>query len=389
MRNDRHIFATLFMARTRIHSVLCLFIAVVFATTPLFAQKPTPELKLDTGKEIFESACIGCHGPGGKGQPQSTLGFEPPSTFPDFSDCNGSTREKTYDWRSVIHEGGKARGFVEIMPAFGDALNAEQIKKVTEYLREQCGESSWPLGELNLPRALVTEKAFPEDEVVLTTGVTASAPRDVTNELIYERRFGKRNQIEFAVPFSFLHRENTSWVGGIGDFVMGYKRTLIANGKSGSILSWQGEVALPTGNKTRELGSGFTTFETFAAFGQILPARSFLQIQTGAELPSDTEKAPRAAFFRSAVGKTFVANQGFGRIWTPMVEILGDHDFETGSHTNWDVVPQMQVSLSKRQHVMVNFGVRTAANNRSGRATQLIFYVLWDWFDGGLREGWR
>src|SRR5262245_66278471 len=84
----------------------------------LAAQNPTSELRLETGQQIFEAACIGCHGPGGKGQPQSTLGFEPPDTYPDFSDCNGSAREKTYDWRAVIHEGGRARGFVEIMPSF-------------------------------------------------------------------------------------------------------------------------------------------------------------------------------------------------------------------------------------------------------------------------------
>ena len=71
-----------------------------------------------------------------------------------------------------------------------------------------------------------------------------------------------------------------------------------------------------------------------------------------------------------------------------MVEFLADRDLETAARTNWDLVPQMQVSLSKRQHVMANFGVRTPANNRTGRSTQLIFYVLWDWFDGGLREGW-
>ena len=363
--------------------------AALFIATALSAQAPVPELKLETGKEIFEAACIGCHGPGGKGQPQSTLGFEPPPTFPDFSDCNGSTREKTYDWRSVIHEGGRARGFVEIMPAFGDALNAEQIKKVMQYLREQCNESKWPLGELNLPRALVTEKAFPEDEWVLTSAVATNGPGEVNNALIYEKRFGKRNQLEFALPFSFLHNESGTWVGGIGDIVLGYKRALIASSKAGSILSWQGEVALPTGNKSRDLGSGLTLFETFAAFGQILPARSFIQIQSGGEFPSDTEKAPRAAFLRTAIGKTFAANQGFGRIWTPMLEILGDHEFENGSRTNWDLVPEMQVSLSKRQHVLFNFGVRTPVNNRPGRATQLVFYVLWDFFDGGLREGWK
>src|SRR6185503_17774656 len=104
------------------------------------------ELKLETGQEIFEAACIGCHGPGAKGQPQSTLGFEPPSTFPDFSDCNGSTREKTFDWKAVIHEGGiAARAFSEIMPSFAEALTSDQINKVIQYLREQCPDPQWPL----------------------------------------------------------------------------------------------------------------------------------------------------------------------------------------------------------------------------------------------------
>ena len=129
------------------------------------------ELKLDTGQEIFEAACIGCHGPGAKGQPKTTLGFEPPSTFPDFSDCNGSTRENTFDWRATIHEGGRGRGFSEIMPSFAEALTLDQIQKVMQYLREQCSEPKWPLGELNLPRPLMTEKAFPEDEWILTGSV--------------------------------------------------------------------------------------------------------------------------------------------------------------------------------------------------------------------------
>src|SRR5579862_1947713 len=79
------------------------------------------ELKLDTGEEIYKAACIGCHGPGGKGQPESTLGFEKPSQFPDFSDCSGSTRERAYDWEATIHEGGSNRGWSEIMPSFAEA----------------------------------------------------------------------------------------------------------------------------------------------------------------------------------------------------------------------------------------------------------------------------
>ena len=362
----------------------------LLAQTP---QTPTAgdaasELKLDTGKEIFEAACIGCHGPGGKGQPESTLGFERPSTFPDFSDCNGSTRERTFDWKATIHEGGRGRGFSEIMPSFAEALTLDQIDKVIQYLRGLCTEPGWPLGELNLPRALVTEKAFPEDEWVLTTAVNTKGAGGVSSELVYEKRFGTKNQLEFAAPFNFFERDNRNWVGGIGDLVLGYKRTLLHSMNTGSIFSLQGEMAMPTGNRLRDLGSGVTTFETFAAFGQRLRRLSFLQMQAGAELPANTEKAPQAVFWRAALGKTFAQNQGFGRIWTPMVEFLADRDLETGAKTNWDIVPQIQVSLSRRQHILANIGVRRPINNVTGRTTQVMFYVLWDFFDGGLREGW-
>lgn len=367
---------------------LLLLVIGVALPAALWAQSAAPELKLDTGKQIFEAACIGCHGPGGKGQPESTLGFEHPATYPDFSDCLGSSREKNYDWRSVIHEGGAARGFVTIMPSFAEALNAEQIDKVMQYLREQCEDKAWPRGELNLPKTLFTEKAFPEDEYVVTTSVSATAPHDVTSTFVYEKRVGARGQLEFAVPVSFLNRNSNNWIGGIGDFVIGYKRALFHSINTGSIFSLQGEVALPTGNKSRNLGSGLTIFETFASFGQMLPRRSFIQVQTGAELPVDTEKVPRAGFVRTAVGKTFAANRGFGRIWTPMMEFIADREFEHDAKTNWDIVPEIQFSLSKRQHVLANIGVRTPLNNRPGRSTELVFYVLWDWFDGGLRDGW-
>ena len=121
-----------FMTKKLMRTVLMALAAIVLQGV-LFAQTPQnapPELKLDTGQEIFEAACIACHGPSGRGQPESTLGFEKPSTFPDFTDCNGSVREKTFDWKATIHEGGRGRGFVEIMPSFSEALTSEQIDKV-------------------------------------------------------------------------------------------------------------------------------------------------------------------------------------------------------------------------------------------------------------------
>ena len=365
-------------------------IFILILLTPVaFAQTSTAELKLDTGEEIFKAACIACHGPNGKGQPQSTLGFEPPSTFPDFTDCNGSTREKEFDWKVTIHEGGHGRGFSEIMPSFAEALTPEQIEKVVKYLRSQCPDTAWPLGEMNLPRALMTEKAFPEDETVLTFSANVTGTPGVSPAYLYEKRIGVKGQLELAVPFSFQRQSPGSWFGGVGDMVVGYKRVIAHSARTGSIFSLQGEVNIPTGNKSRELGNGVTVFETFGSFGQVLPGASFVQLQTGAELPTNTENVPKAAFLRTALGKRLVQNQGFGRSWTPMVELITDRDFETGAKTNLDVVPQFQVSLSRRQHIMVNLGVRFPANNTLGRTRELMFYVLWDWFDGGLTEGWK
>jgi hypothetical protein len=43
--------------------------------------------KLRTGKEIFEAGCVGCHGSRDEGAPQSSIGFDKPRTFPDFTQC--------------------------------------------------------------------------------------------------------------------------------------------------------------------------------------------------------------------------------------------------------------------------------------------------------------
>ena len=75
-------------------------------------------------------------------------------------------------------------------------------------------------------------------------------------------------------------------------------------------------------------------------------------------------------------------------MWSPMVELVANRDLQTGAKTDWDVVPEMQVTLSKRQHVRANLGVSLPVTNTAGRSAQLLFYVLWDWQDGNLTQGW-
>src|SRR5262249_22944781 len=91
--------------------------------------------KLTTGEEIYHAGCTGCHGPGGEGAAETTIGFEKPDTFPDFTRCDQTTVEPDVDWRATIHDGGHGRGFSPIMPSFSEALTPPQIDAVIGYLR--------------------------------------------------------------------------------------------------------------------------------------------------------------------------------------------------------------------------------------------------------------
>ena len=341
----------------------------------------------DQGREVFRATCVACHGVDGRGAPDTSRGFEAPPTFPDFTGCNATTREPDRDWSAIIHNGGPARGFSEIMPSFREALTSGQIEKLIQYVRGFCREPSWPRGELNLPRAFFTEKAFPEDEAVVDAAIDTKSPRNVTSRLFYERRFGIRNQIDIGVPFSFQDAGTGSRFGGVGDISLGFKRVIASTLRTGSIFSLSGEVILPTGNVARGMGKGVTILESFASYGQILPKDTFLQFQSGIEVPTHSDSASKAVYWRTVLGKTLVADEGHGRLWSPMVELLADREMVSGEPTNWDVVPQFQVTLSTRQHIRANAGVRIPVNNTAARSPQIVLYLLWDWFDGGLRSG--
>ena len=69
---------------------------------------------------------------------------------------------------------------------------------------------------------------------------------------------------------------------------------------AGTSSSVAGEVVLPTGKESVGLGSGVTIFEPFVAFGQILPADGFLQVQAGLELPVRHRTRRPEAFWRAA-----------------------------------------------------------------------------------------
>ena len=358
--------------------LVCLAAGIVFAQTG--------SLRLDSGEHIYKTACVACHGPDGKGMPKSIAGFEPPDSFPDFTRCDQTTAELDNDYRAVIVNGGRYRGFSQIMPSFKQALTPDQINKVIGYLRHFCDAAGWPRGELNLPRAMVTEKAYPEDEEVVSTAVNAKGAPGTETHIIHEQRFGKKNQIEVDVPIHFQDESHT-WYGGVGDTTLGLKRVMFSNLRRGSIMALQGSVLVPSGNRARGFGSGTTTFETFAAYDQLFHNTS-VQTQLVADLPRHSAIAPQSIFFNTAIGQTIMADHGLGRAWTPMFEFLAQRDLMDGAKTDWDVLPQMQVTISHRQHIRGDLGVRVPVSNTAGRAVQLQLYLLWDWQDGKINEGW-
>ena len=365
-------------------AVIALGWSPLHSQTIRYAKPPNAK----AGESIYKGGCIACHGAEGKGAPETSTEFKHPDTFPDFTDCKGTTAEPNSAWKAVIEHGGPERGFSQIMPSFSELLTSGQIDDVIAYMRTFCTNKHWARGELNLPRAIVTEKAFPEDELVISSAVNAGGAPGFTADVIHEQRFGVRNQIEVDVPFQ-AQNQNHSWNGGVGDITFAVKREMWSSLRTGSILSLQAGVLPPTGNSKHGFGNGTTTFEPFAAFDQLFPTNTFVQFQMGADLPRHTNIAPQSLFWRTAVGQALSKDHGLGRLWSPMVEFLADRDLQDGAKTNWDVLPEMQVTISQRQHIRAAIGVRTPVSNTQGRNPSVVMYVLWDWADGKLWEGWK
>jgi hypothetical protein len=96
------------------------------------------------------------------------------------------------------------------MPPWESLLSADELKRAVSHLRTFCTDGRWPRGELNLPRPLVTGKAFPEDEIVVSTSTATRGDGEVVSKFIYERRISPRNQVEVSVPLASVERAAAS-----------------------------------------------------------------------------------------------------------------------------------------------------------------------------------
>lgn len=354
---------------------------------PLAAQLPG-DLASATGETLYQASCANCHGADGRGTDPALLAFE--EEVPNFTDCDFAAREPDADWVAVAHEGGPVRGFSEMMPAFRDALSPEQLQRVMDYIRTMCTDAAWPRGELNLPRPLLTEKAYPEDEWVVAASVPIDGSGQGGAEFVYEQRFGPRSQWEVAIPYEWERGESGEGRRArLGEVEVAVKHAFYHSIESGSIVSLSGDVHFPASSDAGATEPRGASVGGFLHFGQLLGEDSFLQGQTGARAPLYDGGAWRA-YGRLVLGRGF-ASGPWGRSWTPMVELVANRALGSDdAHVYADLAPQVQIALNTRQHVLANVGVLVpvSASARRGRGTRLVSYVLLDWFDGGFWEGW-
>ena len=388
-------------ALTSIALAAILYVGVAGVISLHAAQDATtPPTSLDnalppnaTGADIFRLACSTCHAIDGSGSPQSLVGFPMPlpdgHSLPDFSDCPSNTAEPFRAWNSIVHGGGPQRGMDRHMPEWQDALSDAQIELVVKHLWTLCTDPRWPRGDMNFPRAFNTEKAFPENETVWTGHFGFNGAKAATNDFVYEHRIKQRAGYELLIPIGFQQTSpGGAWNRGLGDVEFAVRNVFAAKLDHKFIFSAGGAVTMPTGKDEIGLGEGVTVWEPFWMFGKGFGKNGFVQVHGGYMASSKRSNVENSTYLRQAWGYTLAQQHGIGRTWTPMTEVLWSKEAHGGKSVV-DVVPQMQVSLSKMQHILLNVGTSVPVTEREGRHPQFLTYIVWDWFEGGFFQFWK
>ena len=339
---------------------------------------PPPERPRMAPAPLYAQACALCHGADGKG-----TAWKGDVPIPDFTDCLATTSEPAEHWETIVAHGGKARGLSSTMPAFGEALDPQEIRELVLYLRSFCASaSSYPPGDLNFRRPIETGKAYPEQEVVLKPEFERfPGAGGSSTEVSYENRIGPGFQYEITLPFIFDTVEEPEH-GGIGDLEIEAKQVLFFDLPHTQILSGGLGLTLPTGSRERGLGEGATAFSPFLAYGKGW-GRTFLQARAGAELSTDADRRPSELFFQAALSQAL----GPPRIaWVPAVEFIGSRNLHDQSD-EWAAILEMSKALSRLGHLVGAVGVRLPLT-RSEERYRIVAYLLWDFGDGPFWKGW-
>ena len=174
------------------------------------------ELNLKTGKEIFRAGCAGCHGPDGKGAPdtrsvsRSRRRFRISPIARDHAragrglardDPRGRPRPRVLAHHALVYRGADRgtdrpghRVSARVLQGAGMAARRVEPAAPAEHREGVSRRRDGGHDRRSMP----------------------PARRGSTTRSSYEKRFGARNNIEVVVPFS-LSKETGRWLGGVGD----------------------------------------------------------------------------------------------------------------------------------------------------------------------------
>jgi mono/diheme cytochrome c family protein len=329
-----------------------------------------------SGAEVYRDACASCHGADGRGSPQ---GSAITTALPDFTDCVTATAESTANWTALIRHGGKFLGMSDQMPAFGDSLDDDEIRAVIEYVRGFCTDPRFPLGDLNFPRPLFVEKAFPENEVILSFDYESAGARAASWELALEKRVGARGQVEVSLPVSYVQPDVGSSTAGVGDLGLSYSYVLFADPAWRSIAAARLGVTLPTASSNR-IGTGTAVFAPQLLAGQAL-GPLILQAQIAADLPVDTARVSRAMLYAFA----FQYRLGpYKRSVVAEFDLQETQPIDSNLEASTALGPGLYVPLSRRGHVAISAGAQFPVAGARPFDWLVGSFLLWDFTDGPI-----
>ena len=341
----------------RLIAILCVLLPVTSAA----AQEPENPTTIP---EMWNSWCARCHGIDGTGKvPEPTVTVVPR----DFTDCKTATGEADPDWALAIEKGGPAVGLSSQMPAFGDVLKSDQIQGFVDHLRKFCVESGWPDGNLNLPRPMFTEKAFPEDELVVTPVAShvKGQRTEWTTETTLEKRIAKRWQLELTQPFNSAVQGSDRFTG-FGDFEIGMK--WVANPNAHNHLVTGGiDVTTPTGSSAKGLGAGEAGFEPYIATASAW-GYSYFSTQFKIQMPKNGPWANEVTIYRMALSHDLDPSPSGLNLGIEL----------TGENKDVALTPQLRKGISPSGAIAAAIGVSLPINNRDVQGVKWVGYVLWE-----------
>jgi mono/diheme cytochrome c family protein len=308
------------------------------------------------GRAIFEKNCVICHGNDGKGNgpAAATLPVKPAN----LTDCRRTAEDDIEMIDNIVRHGGPYAGMSPVMPAWNKVLTAMEIADVAAYEKSLCDDPDWVPGELSFPRPLVTGKAIPEQEVILSGQYTRNfsdlspggqeleagtrSQYSLNFDGSIEYRINGRTEVEVEAPFLVINNNPGYSTAGLGDMAVSFKYVLSFSVEHLTIVSAGLELGLPTGRSKKGLGSGELTWEPYLRAGWRWKDL-ILQGDMSLELPQQSANTDSVLLYDLALGYEYEPDPRLEIV--PMVELNTEMPVNgaDGGRTISAVLPELRV----------------------------------------------